>query len=592
MLPFNLVLSIMENDYMNEFQLYEQLCTLETITGQYCYGTEMKKCIRKLANSISSRIYRVAVIGEFKRGKSSLINALIGSKVLPTDILPMTASITRVKYGENKKITVHYKSGEQEEKTIEELINYATKFDAEKEIVSKNIKEVEVSFPSVLCKNNIEFLDTPGMNDDENMSEITLGVLGDIDAAIMVISATSPLSITEQDLIVHMIEKRGIRHIVFVVTHIDAISDEANEQNRILTTIKTRISNDLLSRAETVFQGDDILIKKSKKILSEPDLFGVSSVWAMEGFIADDTKKLKLSRLPDFKQELLNLLTAAQSIDAKEKVFDVINDVGYNINAWYETENNELILKKQNLYQLHKEYEEYFKQSQNKLVAFLSEADCSMQKAGMFERNSTVMADLFGKTRRVFIENLSKIKESTNTNDYIHDVLLTSFSFVNEMVENFNNTAKYEMDKTIHSLYEKYSKLRPCYLESRTECIFPLSLALKFYLKKREIAFPKISISSDILNSNNFVGVNLIDMIEEKIECAIEDYCGSIENYIATWRVLFLQHNVISLRNKDILKNIADEISNIELRLNYMKVNINNDLMKIQSAKRLLNGEN
>lgn len=577
---------------MNEFQLYEQLCILENITEQYRYGRKIKDRIRELANSISTRIYRVAVIGEFKRGKSSLINALIGSKILPTDILPMTASVTRVRYGENKKITVHYKSGEYEEKTIEELINYATKFDAEKENISKDIREVEVNFPSVLCKNNIEFLDTPGMNDDEKMSEITLGVLGDIDAAIMVISAESPLSITEQDLIIKMIGKHGIRHIVFVVTRIDAISDEVSEQNRILDTIKNRISTNLLSRAENTFQDDEYLTEKSRRILAHPDLFGVSSVWAMEGFVADNTKKLKQSRLPEFKQELLDLLTAAQSIDAKEKVAEAINDVGSCIEAWFETEHKELNLKKQNLYKLQKDYEEYFEQSQNMLVALISEADRNLQNFGIFERDSTYMVDFSRKIRRVFIENLSQIKESSNTDDYILDVLKSSFAFVSKMIEDFNNTAEAELDKAIHHLYVNYSKLRPCYSENRTECIFPLSLALKVYLKKRETAFPKMCINNDILNSDNFVGVNLIDIIEKKIKSATDVYGESIENYIATWRVLFLRHNIVSLKNNSILKIIADEISEVELRMNYMKVNINSDLMKIQALQGLLNGEN
>lgn len=576
---------------MNEFQLYEQLCILENITAQYCYGEETKDKIHNLANDISTRIYRVAVIGEFKRGKSSLINALIGSKVLPTDILPMTASVTRVKYGENKKITVYYKSGVQEEKTIDELINYATKFDTEKEFLTGTIKEVEVTFPSVLCKNNIEFLDTPGMNDDEKMSEITLGVLGDVDAAIMVISAASPLSLTEQDLIIRMIEKRGIRHIVFVVTHIDSVSDETDEQDKILNIIKHRISTDLLSRSENAFRDDEYLLKKSQRILSHPEIFGVSSVWAMEGFVADDKKKLKLSRLPDFKQELLNILTAAQSVSAKEKVLDAICDVENGIKLWYTSEYTELGFRKQELIKLQNEYKLYFEQSQNMLINFLAEVDYKLHNTGLFERNSPYINAFLKRIKRVFIDNLSQITEHTNTNEHIYNALKSSFSAIDEIVEEFNRTATNELYEELQNLYENYSKMRPYYPEDSTERILPFALSLKVYLKYREISFPKMRIDNNILNSTNFVGVNLIEIIESKIESAMDDYCKNIEDYIAKWRVMYLQYNAVLFKKDYILKTITDKISEIDLRKSFMKVNLNNDLKKIQVSHKLLNGE-
>ena len=118
---------------MNDFLLFEHLCAIENILSQYKYADESRKKILSVASDIKNRVYRVAVIGEFKRGKSSLINSLIGSRVLPTDVLPMTATLTRIRYGEKKRILIEYKSGEQEEKSIDDLIEFATKFDKEKE---------------------------------------------------------------------------------------------------------------------------------------------------------------------------------------------------------------------------------------------------------------------------------------------------------------------------------------------------------------------------------------------------------------------------------------------------------------------------
>ena len=76
---------------MNDFYIFEKLLSLEKIAIQYPDGADYSKRIRQCADKITSQHYCVAVIGEFKRGKSSLINALLGAEILPTSVLPMTA---------------------------------------------------------------------------------------------------------------------------------------------------------------------------------------------------------------------------------------------------------------------------------------------------------------------------------------------------------------------------------------------------------------------------------------------------------------------------------------------------------------------
>ena len=138
---------------MNEFFLHEQLCALENIAKQYPQGLDCSQRIRKTSDQIISQVYRVAVIGEFKRGKSSLINALLGADVLPTDILPMTAAINRVLYGEKKQITIHYRDGRTEDRSVEELIDFGTKYDVQRGERAKTVQEIVVHYPSVFCKN-------------------------------------------------------------------------------------------------------------------------------------------------------------------------------------------------------------------------------------------------------------------------------------------------------------------------------------------------------------------------------------------------------------------------------------------------------
>ena len=75
----------------------------------------------------------------------------------------------------------------------------------------------------MLGQNNVELIDTPGLNDNESMTETTLNILGQIDTAIVVISATIPVSQSEQRLIFDLIKQTDIYNLAFVVTFIDRV---------------------------------------------------------------------------------------------------------------------------------------------------------------------------------------------------------------------------------------------------------------------------------------------------------------------------------------------------------------------------------
>ena len=321
---------------MNEFEIYKHLCDMSDIAIQYEDGKELAEAIAATALRLSSKLYRVAVIGEFKRGKSSLINALVGSSILPTDILPMTAVNTHLVYGTKKKIEICFKDGTVQESSVEQLIDFATKYDEQREKTARTVEKIVVHYPSVYCKNHIEIIDTPGMNDNDEMTAVTLSVLGQIDAAIMVVSAAMPLSESEQDLVLSMIEQQGIHHVVFVITHIDKVSKKAAEQDRIINFIRQRISDDLLKRALSICSDNTVLSDKARSILTAPNVFGVSSIMAMKGFTSDDNETLNASRFPRLKQELLDILIAAQSTDSMLNLADYCSMIQDNIADWHE----------------------------------------------------------------------------------------------------------------------------------------------------------------------------------------------------------------------------------------------------------------
>jgi len=82
-----------------EFKLHEYLINLKNVLSLLDVQDKLISDIDQSINLIKSRKYNVAVVGEFRRGKSSLINALLGFKVLPADVTPTTATINRITYG-------------------------------------------------------------------------------------------------------------------------------------------------------------------------------------------------------------------------------------------------------------------------------------------------------------------------------------------------------------------------------------------------------------------------------------------------------------------------------------------------------------
>lgn len=570
---------------MNEFLIYEQLCKMSDIACQYSDGLKYGKKIREIADRMVSRQYRVAVIGEFKKGKSSLINALLGTDLLPTDILPMTAAITHVIYGEIKKIVIKYKNGSEEERTVEQLIDFATKYDKEKEQTARSIREIEVRYPSVFCKNHIEIVDTPGMNDNDEMSAITLSVLGDIDAAIMVISAKTPLSMTEQNLILTMIEEPGIHHIVFVVTHIDVVSDEAEEQDRLIAFIRNRIGDDLLRRAEEKFTQDDALRGKARSILQNPDIFGVSSTQAMMGFVQDREDLLDLSRFPRFKRALLSLLTAAQSMDIGLCAKESLGGIQNNIETWYLHAMQAIDEENRNITELQRRYDAYFPNAKSGLTKRLTEMDLRLQGDLMAKKDGLSTAML-----KRFIKGLASIRTQTNTHEHILSVLEEAANDAFAYCQQAASVLEWRVHEEMRAVYEAFSGSRPVYAGCEKETQYPTALVSRLSQWRESASFPAFCWSAaSVPPGEDLTGRNIILPIYEALNRSLADYFGEIEKYIASWRVILLKHNRILSEDREVLAILEQHLKENGMRKILLQENYKTHWLTLDEISKKLN---
>ncbi|HBY76853.1 MAG TPA: dynamin family protein, partial [Cyanobacteria bacterium UBA11148] len=257
---------------------------------------------------VENQTFSVVVVGEFKRGKSTFINALLGQDILPSDILPTTATINRVVFGSTPSVTIHFKDGSDQSIAIEQLANYVTKLTSDAEAVSSRVQEALIRYPLHYCRNGVEIIDTPGLSDDDIMTEVTLSVLRRTEVVIMVTSAISPFAESEGVFLTETLLKQGINHILFVVNGIDHFK-RAEDADRILQSITQRIKKHIHDWATCQFGEESQEYNAYMKRVGTPRVYGLSSQQALQAKRTRDTFLLKHSKFQEFETSLSRLLT-------------------------------------------------------------------------------------------------------------------------------------------------------------------------------------------------------------------------------------------------------------------------------------------
>lgn len=186
--------------------------------------------IRDLFVRLAEDRFNLAVVGRFGRGKSSLMNALIGVERLPTGILPLTSVITTVVYGSTEKVIIHYE-GRHLATTIglDELPQFITQRANPGNV--RGVRTAEVQLPAELLRRGFHFVDTPGLGSaiTEN-TRTTESFLPEADAMLVVTSYDSPLS--EEEFAVLRLAARYDRHVFMVLNKQDTVTQEQREEGR------------------------------------------------------------------------------------------------------------------------------------------------------------------------------------------------------------------------------------------------------------------------------------------------------------------------------------------------------------------------
>lgn len=242
--------------------------------------------------------FHLAVLGQFKRGKSTLLNALLGAELLPTAVLPLTAIPTFLLWGPETRARVFYHKGHSEEvyfPNIEDLTSFLSQLvtEAGNPHNHKEISRVEVYYPCPLLQEGVVLIDTPGIGSTfRHNTEVTLNFLPQCDAALFLVSADPPVTEVEVEFLKAVRAK--VSHLFFVLNKIDYLSEEE------ITTLKHFIKSVL--QEQVGIEEDPVIFCVSArqgleaKKLNDPSLWalsGMQEVWShLVDFLNQDKKKV------------------------------------------------------------------------------------------------------------------------------------------------------------------------------------------------------------------------------------------------------------------------------------------------------------
>jgi GTP-binding protein EngB required for normal cell division len=143
--------------------------------------------------------FNLVVLGEFKRGKSTLINALLGRNVLPTGVVPLTSAVTIIRHGPCDRLIVRYRDGREAEHPISELAGFATEHGNPHNRLGVDVTIVEL--PAELLAGGLQLIDTPGIGSvHEHNTAVAWEFLPHVDAAVCVLTADQPFAQSEREL--------------------------------------------------------------------------------------------------------------------------------------------------------------------------------------------------------------------------------------------------------------------------------------------------------------------------------------------------------------------------------------------------------
>ena len=224
------------------------------------------------------QIIDVAILGQFKAGKSSFLNSLVGKPLLPVGVIPVTTTITRLQYGKKEMVIIRYFDGQQIEVDITAIEEFTS--EAHNPANQKNVEMVDVELPSLEKYAGLRLVDTPGLGSIfKYHMETSENWLPEVGTALLAISSDRPLAQNDLQLIRDL--RKHTPKIVLLLTKADLLSPE--QQKEVIHFFRTALKRELHEEFPILLYSTRLDTEKWKQKL-EAEIFHPLSINREEEF--------------------------------------------------------------------------------------------------------------------------------------------------------------------------------------------------------------------------------------------------------------------------------------------------------------------
>jgi hypothetical protein len=299
----------------------ERLSAIE----QQITGNPLDQEFLKYAKIISAGVFRIIVMGEIKKGKSSFINALTGTEnLVPVHSDVATSTVFKIHYGPKVKYTVYFEADSGKEKIViapTEISEYGTeKGNPDNE---KRIDYIRVESPAPLLKNGLVIVDTPGVGGlFKKHREITWRHAPDADAVFFITESDgAPIGAEEVKFL------KDLRQITTNITFVQTKSSKAEPEarkNRMENNLSILRDNLQIAKKDLTYFVVDSKLKLLADTRKQTDLLDQSGFPILMTYLNNNLRKMQEFNVgrTAIRRSMARIITLTQTLDSRKKLLD------------------------------------------------------------------------------------------------------------------------------------------------------------------------------------------------------------------------------------------------------------------------------
>jgi hypothetical protein len=318
----------------NARETAEAFSALANALSQRSEFSPLAQRARRRAAELETNKFTVMLVGEFKRGKSTVLNALLGSDALPRSVVPCTAVVTFVRHGPQPEVQVAFSDARNPNPERFSLVEFNKKYRLNVQDttdVTDRFAEVDhavLLYPSPFVENGVEIVDTPGLNEHDVRTKRVLGNLPAADAVIMVLDATTVANQKEIEFIENRLRPLGLhKHVFFLLNGWNLLRDKLLDPNDPKAIEETfREQNNFINTRLVPFASAAGSDKIDKRI------FKVDALGALRYRLSDPKSPLlEQTEIPAFERCLREFLTVDRDAARRDKDRSIAEDIAQDV---------------------------------------------------------------------------------------------------------------------------------------------------------------------------------------------------------------------------------------------------------------------